>query len=143
MSMTNTLRDGAASAADAVTQSSSQQSQASAQKSITLHVEFTGGLELIFSNVRKHKISLPVGLSGPPTCGNLIAHLAKSALADHPQRNMFVLDEDYQGGKAASTTVRPGILVIVNEADWALDGEEDCVLEEGDEVVFVSTLHGG
>jgi len=39
--------------------------------------------------------------------------------------------------------VRPGILVLVNDADWELEGERECVLGEGDEVVFVSTLHGG
>ena len=40
-------------------------------------------------------------------------------------------------------TVRPGILVLINDADWELEGEEEYVLREGDEVVFVSTLHGG
>lgn len=39
--------------------------------------------------------------------------------------------------------VRPGILVLVNDADWELEGERDCVLGDRDEVVFVSTLHGG
>ncbi|KAG0656549.1 Ubiquitin- modifier 1 [Rhodotorula mucilaginosa] len=40
-------------------------------------------------------------------------------------------------------TVRPGILVLINSTDWELEGELDYVLQEGDEVVFISTLHGG
>ena len=39
--------------------------------------------------------------------------------------------------------VRPGILVLVNDADWELLGQLDYQLEEGDNVVFISTLHGG
>lgn len=38
---------------------------------------------------------------------------------------------------------RPGILVLINSTDWELEGELDYVLEDGDEVVFISTLHGG
>ena len=38
---------------------------------------------------------------------------------------------------------RPGILVLVNDTDWELEGEGDYKLEEGDEIVFISTLHGG
>lgn len=38
---------------------------------------------------------------------------------------------------------RPGILVLVNDTDWELEGEGDYVLKDGDEIVFISTLHGG
>lgn len=38
---------------------------------------------------------------------------------------------------------RPGIMVLINEVDWELEGEEECELVDGDEVLFVSTLHGG
>ena len=38
---------------------------------------------------------------------------------------------------------RPGILVLINDSDWALEGEGDYQLKEGDKVVFISTLHGG
>lgn len=40
-------------------------------------------------------------------------------------------------------TRRPGILVLVNDTDWELEGEGDYVLNNGDEIVFISTLHGG
>lgn len=38
---------------------------------------------------------------------------------------------------------RPGILVLINDADWELEGEADYVLEPRDNILFVSTLHGG
>lgn len=38
---------------------------------------------------------------------------------------------------------RPGILVLINNADWELEGQDSYELQAGDEVVFVSTLHGG
>lgn len=40
-------------------------------------------------------------------------------------------------------TVRPGILVLINDADWELMGELDYQLQDKDNVVFISTLHGG
>ena len=38
---------------------------------------------------------------------------------------------------------RPGVLVLVNDADWELEGLGEYVLEDGDEIAFISTLHGG
>jgi ubiquitin related modifier 1 len=41
------------------------------------------------------------------------------------------------------TNRRPGILVLINEADWELEGEDKYELQKGDHIMFVSTLHGG
>ena len=38
---------------------------------------------------------------------------------------------------------RPGILVLINDADWELEGEDKYEIENGDNILFVSTLHGG
>jgi len=38
---------------------------------------------------------------------------------------------------------RPGILVLINDADWELEGEESYQIQAGDNILFVSTLHGG
>ncbi|OXB69152.1 hypothetical protein ASZ78_009628, partial [Callipepla squamata] len=38
---------------------------------------------------------------------------------------------------------RPGILVLINDADWELMGELDYKLQDQDNVLFISTLHGG
>lgn len=43
----------------------------------------------------------------------------------------------------SSPSSRPGILVLINDADWELEGEESYELQGGDNVLFVSTLHGG
>uniref|UniRef100_A0A183C640 Ubiquitin-related modifier 1 homolog n=1 Tax=Globodera pallida TaxID=36090 RepID=A0A183C640_GLOPA len=40
-------------------------------------------------------------------------------------------------------TVRPGVLVLVNDTDWEILGGLDAQLEDGDTVTFISTLHGG
>ncbi|KAI9667207.1 MAG: Ubiquitin- modifier 1 [Bathelium mastoideum] len=103
--------------------------------SIPLCVEFTGGLELLFSKTRQHRILLPsVDPSGqqPTTIAYLIHWLCNNLMTDD-RREMFILDD----------CVRPGILVLINDADWELEGEEGYELREGDSIVFVSTLHGG
>jgi len=42
-----------------------------------------------------------------------------------------------------NTNSRPGILVLINSADWELEGELNYQLQDKDELVFISTLHGG
>jgi ubiquitin related modifier 1 len=44
---------------------------------------------------------------------------------------------------AEGETVRPGILVLVNDCDWELLYGLEYVVKEGDVVTFISTLHGG
>jgi ubiquitin related modifier 1 len=41
------------------------------------------------------------------------------------------------------TSVRPGIIVLVNDTDWELLETTRYVIETGDSVAFISTLHGG
>lgn len=38
---------------------------------------------------------------------------------------------------------RPGILVLINDADWELEGEESYQIQPHDNILFVTTLHGG
>jgi ubiquitin related modifier 1 len=33
--------------------------------------------------------------------------------------------------------------VLINDADWELEGGLEYVVQDGDEIVFISTLHGG
>ncbi|XP_071980642.1 ubiquitin-related modifier 1 isoform X3 [Engystomops pustulosus] len=40
-------------------------------------------------------------------------------------------------------SLRPGILVLINDADWELMGELDYKIQDQDNIVFISTLHGG
>ncbi|KAK3069011.1 Ubiquitin- modifier 1 [Teratosphaeriaceae sp. CCFEE 6253] len=103
-------------------------------ETLPLTVEFTGGLELLFSNQRKYKISIPTTdpKKEPSNVGYLVKWLCENLIKD-PRKEMFVLDD----------SVRPGILVLINDADWELEGEEKYELQPNDEIVFVSTLHGG
>jgi len=38
---------------------------------------------------------------------------------------------------------RPGILVLINDTDWELEGKEEAIIKNNDNVGFISTLHGG
>ncbi|KAK2811850.1 Ubiquitin- modifier 1 [Emmonsiellopsis sp. PD_5] len=107
----------------------------STSPTLTLTVEFTGGLELLFSNERTHTISLPstdAASGSPSTISSLVTYLCENVMKDS-RRELFVLDG----------SVRPGILVLINDADWELEGEEKYQVQEGDNILFVSTLHGG
>ncbi|KAJ4305717.1 Ubiquitin- modifier 1 [Kalmusia sp. IMI 367209] len=101
---------------------------------ISITVEFSGGLEMLFSNERKLDLTIP-SKDENGTCSNvafLVRHLCDTVMKD-PRKELFVLDG----------TVRPGILVLINDADWELEGEDKYEIQGGDNILFVSTLHGG
>lgn len=52
-------------------------------------------------------------------------------------------EKDLLRGRNSIDYRRPGILVLINDADWELEGEEEYILQERDNLLFVSTLHGG
>ncbi|KAI1738469.1 Urm1-domain-containing protein [Xylaria scruposa] len=101
---------------------------------LSIVVEFTGGLEMLFSDQRRHAISMPAtGKNGnPATIAYLVDYLCENTMKD-VRKELFVLDDH----------VRPGILVLINDADWELEGEEAYEIQNGDNILFVSTLHGG
>ncbi|KAL1675634.1 ubiquitin-related modifier 1 [Schizophyllum commune] len=117
-----------------------------APATVTVDVEFSGGLELLFGNVRRHRVTLPAtkpdsdasstptdasSSSSPADVEFLIDYLAKNLLKERVE--LFV----------ENGSVRPGILVLINNTDWELEGEGEYVLQPNDEIVFISTLHGG
>lgn len=93
-------------------------------------VEFAGGAELLFDNIKKHTLKLPAQ-KDPWVLRGLIGWIKTNVLKERPE--FFVQGE----------TVRPGILVLVNDTDWELLGGLEYKVQEGDTVVFISTLHGG
>ncbi|KDQ56726.1 hypothetical protein JAAARDRAFT_36215 [Jaapia argillacea MUCL 33604] len=105
---------------------------------ISLKIEFAGGLELLFSNQRSHRISIPSNPAStpnePPKRADItyLIHWLKDNLLKE-RVELFI----------ENGTVRPGILVLVNDTDWELEGEGSYELMDGDEIVFISTLHGG
>uniref|UniRef100_G1MXM9 Ubiquitin-related modifier 1 n=2 Tax=Neognathae TaxID=8825 RepID=G1MXM9_MELGA len=62
---------------------------------------------------------------------NLLKWIKQNLLKERPE--LFMQGE----------SVRPGILVLINDADWELMGELDYKLQDQDNVLFISTLHGG
>eukprot|EP00042_Codosiga_hollandica_P025352 m.112568 g.112568 ORF g.112568 m.112568 type:complete len:91 (+) comp51842_c0_seq10:152-424(+) len=62
---------------------------------------------------------------------DLLAWVRTTLIAERPE--LFMQND----------TIRPGILVLINDTDWELTDELDYVLREGDSIVFISTLHGG
>ena len=38
---------------------------------------------------------------------------------------------------------RPGILVLINDSDWELEGGLDYMVQNRDTITFITTLHGG
>ncbi|KAF4992934.1 hypothetical protein FDECE_13567 [Fusarium decemcellulare] len=103
---------------------------------LSIAVEFSGGLEMLFSNKRHHSLAIPASdLHGKPTnIAYLIDHLYQNVMEDS-RKDLFVLD-NHLGDS------RPGILVLINDADWELEGEEAYEIQSGDSILFVSTLHG-
>lgn len=69
------------------------------------------------------------------------------------RKEMFVIDDRvsvfrivHSCGRCLvelTSSRRPGILVLINDADWELEGEDQYELKRNDNILFVSTLHGG
>ncbi|XP_034989264.1 ubiquitin-related modifier 1-like [Zootoca vivipara] len=97
---------------------------------LSLQLEFRGGAELLFDGIRKHQVTLP-SQQRPWDFRNLLVWIKENLLKERPE--LFV-----QGD-----SVLPGILVLINDADWELMGELDYLLQDQDNVIFISTLHGG
>ena len=112
----------------------------------------SGGLELLFGNVRKHDLKIPAeDAQGQPSNVNfLIHHLCDKYMKDQ-RREMFLLNGTVYVPLvpllrclvSANDDSRPGILVLINDADWELEGEDKYEIQNGDNILFVSTLHGG
>jgi len=102
---------------------------------LKIQIEFGGGMELLFGNKRSHEVSVPARTSQPDGRATdvkfLIYWIRDNLLKERVE--LFMEGE----------TVRPGILVLINDTDWELEDEGDYVLKQGDEIVFISTLHGG
>jgi ubiquitin related modifier 1 len=118
---------------------------------LNLNIEFGGGLELLFSNQRSYRITLPSLVARDNSTDK-----AKDNSTDEARTETKDLDVNYLIHYMRDhmlkervelfmekDTVRPGILVLINDTDWELEGEGDYKLKDGDEVVFISTLHGG
>ncbi|RZB39806.1 ubiquitin-related modifier 1, partial [Asbolus verrucosus] len=62
---------------------------------------------------------------------DLLSWIQDNLLKERP--DLFLQDD----------SVRPGILVLVNDTDWELMDTVNYVIQENDRILFISTLHGG
>jgi len=101
--------------------------------SLKIKVELSGGLELLFGKIKKHEVTItePTDTKEPMTIKSLLKYIEKNMVKERPE--LFIQKD----------TVRPGILVLINDTDWELEGGLDYKVKDGDTIVFISTLHGG
>ena len=95
-----------------------------------LTVDFSGGCELLFHT---SQLNLPGKVPQATTLGQLVVFL----------KNNYVKERADQFVDPSGTMLRPGILALVNDADCEVEGGMEYVLQEGDNIAFISTLHGG
>jgi ubiquitin related modifier 1 len=91
-----------------------------------INVTFSGGCEILFGT-RNLQIQVPA----ESNLGALVV-LLKDRIVERPDQ--FIV---------GNNTLRPGILALVNDTDGDLLGGSEYVLEDKDEISFISTLHGG
>ena len=93
-------------------------------------MEFAGGAELLAKDkVKRHNVVI----QNPDvkSMGQLLVWIKDNLIAERPELFM------------SGNSVRPGILVLINDADWELCDELDYQIQNGDSITFISTLHGG
>ena len=84
---------------------------------------------------------------------SLISYLCNN-LIDPAKKDMFVIDGAMwvhhlhcslliRFLKLLLLSRRPGVLVLINDADWELEGGDEYEVKDNDNIFFVSTLHGG
>lgn len=99
---------------------------------IPVTFEFSGGAELLFGGRKNIPVVLPCkDASDAWSLERVIKWLKEVHLEERPE--LFVQEK----------TVRPGILVLVNDTDWELLGELEYQVQANDKILFISTLHGG
>ena len=97
---------------------------------VKIKVEFLGVLDVVVGKVRVHNITLT---KKDANVRDLIDYICSEMIKNPNDIEVFIEDG----------TIRPGIITLINDTDWELEGEMDYELEDGDVVSFTSTLHGG
>jgi ubiquitin related modifier 1 len=126
---------------------------------LTIKLVFSGGLELLFGNERNQSVlipplvpsdnsthSSPSSSSSTPSSQNDTPYAGKTKAADLEYLIYHLRDHLLKERPELfmeNGTIRPGILVLINNTDWELEGEGSYQLCNNDEIVFISTLHGG
>ncbi|KAH7438537.1 hypothetical protein KP509_04G019200 [Ceratopteris richardii] len=99
---------------------------------VHLNLEFGGGLEILFGSIKCHSVDIPLNSGSEKLkMEHLLVWVRDNLLQERPE---FFMKEK---------SVRPGVLVLINDCDWELCERLNATLENNDTVVFISTLHGG
>ncbi|CAI2167827.1 11175_t:CDS:2 [Funneliformis geosporum] len=108
---------------------------------IKVKLSFSGGMELLFNNIKQKHIEISSSINPPnaTTMKDLVCKFNFTILIKISDNLLKERPELFMSGD----TVRPGILVLINETDWELEGELEYEIKDGDDIVFISTLHGG
>ncbi|KAJ4956535.1 hypothetical protein NE237_013318 [Protea cynaroides] len=86
-----------------------------------LTIEFGGGLELLCQSIKIHNVDVDMPAKEKKlTMKNLLSWVHTNLIKERPE--MFMKGD----------TVRPGVLVLINDCDWELSGQLDTTLEEKD-----------
>lgn len=109
-----------------------------------LKLVFSGGSEALFADKREHEVTVPDSVN----VEKLLQWVLENLIVDKRRSELLIVKGN----------VRPGILVLVNDTDYEITGgvgsivdrvfmlllfQLDTKLSDGDEVTFISTLHGG
>ena len=106
---------------------------------VKLIIEMSGGLDLLFGKVKRHEITIPDNWK-PSANSNISSSIDMRILLQYMKEHML---QERPELFLAGDTIRPGIMVLINDADWELEGKLDYVLQDNDNIAFISTLHGG
>ena len=98
-----------------------------------IRLEFGGGLHLLAGDVKVRDLDLPPreGTDSQWRMKELLPWIRDNIIL--VKHELFMRDE----------SLRPGILALINDVDWEICGGAEAPVTDGDDVVFVSTLHGG
>lgn len=93
-----------------------------------IKVELGGGLELLFGKIKDFEIEI-----NKKECviKDVIISMLSKIKGDS---NLFASQEGI---------IKPGIIVLYNDADWEIYEKEETKVEDKDTISFISTLHGG
>ncbi|KAF1762195.1 hypothetical protein GCK72_010457 [Caenorhabditis remanei] len=97
---------------------------------IPVTIDFSGGAEFLVK-AKVQKVQIPE----ESTLRDVLKFVRDNLVTDVHRINMLLNDD--------ASEVAHGVITLINDTDTGLLSEYDTVIEAGDTITFVSTLHGG
>ncbi|XP_071745062.1 uncharacterized protein Urm1 [Lepeophtheirus salmonis] len=105
-----------------------------------LNLEFSGGAESLLNSSYSEKRGI-FGVEVEISSDSVGSGITLADLLLWIKKNLLI--EEKVSLFLRNGTVRPGILVLINQEDWELCEKEETLLKSQDQISFISTLHGG